>query len=96
MYLSVQRVASDGTVKTFSAFTDVPKATHVELMSETQNIRYTMDNTTAPASGGAGMLLRTIDPPKPFLIEDMKRLKFTQDAGGAGVLHAHFFGGRDV
>lgn len=96
MYLSAQRVASSAAVKTVSDLTVPGKATHAEIMADTQNIRYTMDNANDPVSGGLGMLFKTTDPPKPFLIEDVRRIRFTQDAGGAGGLCVHYFAGRDV
>lgn len=95
MYIGFQSVASDGTVKTASAFTVPAKATHVELQAATQPIAYTMDNATDPTAA-AGMQLLTTEGPKLFLVEDFNRIRFTQGAGGAGVLNAHFVSGRDV
>lgn len=90
-YLSYQRVASDGTAKGASQF-DVPAGcTHVELQADTQDIRYRMDGVGAPSST-QGMLFRTTDPPKSFTINDFNRISFTQGAGGAGGLNAHFIG----
>lgn len=95
MYIGFQSVATDGTVKTASSFTVPAKATHVELQAVTQAVSYTMDNATSPTAT-AGMQLLTTEAPKTFLIEDFNRIKFTQGAGGAGLLNAHWFAGRDV
>lgn len=95
MYLLFEREASDGTVKTVSSLSPPAKATHAELQADTQAIRYTMDNTTDPTSS-SGMLLLTTSEPKLFLIEDLKRIKFTQGSGGAGGLNVHYLGGRDI
>jgi hypothetical protein len=53
-----------------------------------------MDGTN-PASG-SGMLFLTTSDPKQFLIEDVKKLKFIQGAGGAGAVNIHYFAGRDI
>ena len=95
MYLSFQRVASSSSVKTASDLTVPAKATHADIQADTQAVRYTMDNTTNPASG-SGMLFLTTAEPKTFLIEDVKRIKFIQGAGGAGAINIHYFAGRDV
>lgn len=94
MYLSFQRVASGASAKTVADLTVPAKATHAELQADTQSIRYTMDGT-APASD-SGMSLLTTSDPKTFLIEDVKRIKFIQGAGGAGGLNIHYFAGRDI
>lgn len=95
MYLGFQSVASDGTVKTVSSFTVPAKATHAELQAVTQAISYTMDDSSNPTAT-AGMQLLTTEGPKTFLIEDFIRIRFTQGAGGAGLLNVHYFAGRDV
>ena len=95
MYLSFQRVASDATAKTQSAFTIPAKATAVELQADTQAIRYTMDNATDPTSS-SGMLFLTTEEPKFFLIDDFRRIRFTQGAGGAGGLNVHYLSARDI
>lgn len=95
MYIGFDSVASDGTVKTVSDITVPAKATHAEIQAVTQPISYTMDNATDPTAT-AGMQFRTTDEPKMFLIEDVNRIRFTQGAGGAGLLNLHFFAGRDI
>ena len=95
MYLSFEQVAVDGTVKTASALTIPANATGVEIQADTQAVRYTMDNASTPTSS-SGMQFLTTSEPRYFLIEDLKRIKFTQGAGGAGVLNLHYHAGRDV
>ena len=96
MYLSAfQRVASDGTVKTVSTLTVPAKATAVEIQADTQAVRYTMDDATDPTSS-AGMLFLTTEGPKFFLIEDLRRIRFTQGSGGAGGLNFHYLSARDI
>ena len=94
MYLSYQRVASGASAKTVSDLTVPAKATHAELQADTQNVRYTMDGTVPTST--SGMLFLTTEPPKTFLIEDVKRIKFIQVAVGAGALNIHYFAGRDI
>ena len=94
MYLSFQRVASSSSVKTVTDLTVPAKATHAEIQADTQAVRYTMDGTN-PASG-SGMLFLTTSDPKQFLIEDVRKLKFIQGAGGAGAVNIHYFAGRDI
>lgn len=95
MYLFCERIPVAGAVLTQAALAIPAKATGAELQADTASIRYTMDNSTVPAAGGPGMLLNTTDPPKTFLIEDLKRIKFTQGSGAAG-LNIHYFAGRDI
>lgn len=94
MYLSFQRVASSGSVKAVADLTVPAKATQAEIQADTQPIRYTMDGTD-PASG-SGMLFLTTADPKLFNIEDVKKIKFIQGAGGAGGLNVHYLAGRDI
>lgn len=93
MYLAFTQVASSGAVKTVADLGTIPgNATHAELQSDTQDIRYTMDGETDPTST-SGMLLVTTHEPKTFLIDDVRNIRFTQGAGGAGKLNIHYFGG---
>ena len=96
MYILCERIASTAAVQTAAALEMPPRATQAELVADTQNIRYTMDNQTAPAAGGPGMILKTTDEPKLFLIEDLRRIKFIADSGGAGGLNIHYLAGRDI
>lgn len=95
MYLLFEREASGAAVKTVSDLAPPGEATHAELQADTQAIRYTMDGVTDPTSS-SGMLLLTTSDPKLFLIEDLKRIRFIQGAGGAGGLNVHYLGGRDI
>ena len=88
-YTHFERVASSGSVKDVGDLNPPSTATHVELQADTQDIRYTMDGSTDPASG-SGMLLVASAQPKLFLIKDLKNIKFIQGAGGAGGLNAHY------
>lgn len=94
-YISYEQVEADASVKDATDLTIPNNATHAELQSDTEAVRYTMDDTTNP-SLGIGMLLNTADMPKPFLIEDIKRMKFTRGSGTAGNLNVHYFVGRNV
>lgn len=95
MYVGFSSVASSGAVKTIADITVPAKATHVEIQAVTQSVSYTMDNVTTPTTT-VGMQFLTTQEPKLFLVEDLNRIKFTQGAGGAGVLNFHFIAGRDV
>lgn len=96
MYLLYEQEATTNTAKTVSDLAPPAKATGVEIQADTQNCRYTMDNTTAPVTGSVGMIFRTTDPPKQFLIDDLRRIKFIRDAGSNGNLNFHYFAGRDI
>jgi len=89
MYVGFNSVASSGAVKTVADVTVPTGATHVEIQAVSQSVSYTMDGTTNPTTT-AGMQFLVTDPPKPFLIEDLAKIKFTQGSGGAGVLNFHF------
>ena len=94
MYIGYDSEASDGTVKLATTMTRPGNATLVEIQAETQNIRYRMDGGNPAAA--LGMLFIVGLPVKLFLIEDFDRIRFTQSAGGAGMLHCHFIAGRDI
>ncbi len=96
MYLSYQRIDATATVKTVSDLTIPVGATHAELMSDGAAVLYTMDNATDPSTAlPRGMILRTTDPPKTFVIDDIRRIRFVGTAGTSG-LNVHYFGGRDI
>lgn len=95
MYLFCERVTTAAFAKTVTALVIPAKATHAEIQADTQAVRYTMDNTTVPTST-LGMLLLTTEPPKLFLIEDVRRIQFIQGAGGAGAINIHYLAGRDI
>ncbi len=92
MYLSCQRIAATATVKTVSDLTVPAEATHAELQADGAAVNYTMDDTTEPSTTlPFGMILRTTDAPKLFLIEDIRRIKFVGTAGTSG-LNVHYVG----
>ena len=96
MYIGCQRVAATSSVKTVSDLTVPAKATAVEIQSDTQDVRYTMDNSTAPVTGGPGMVFKAAMEPKLFSIGDLARIKFIRDAGSDGALNFHYIAGRDI
>jgi hypothetical protein len=96
-YLQYRQVNADATVRTAA---HVPSgfpsnATHVELQADGQNIRYTMDDKTDP-NQTRGMLLLTTEPPKMFLIQDFRNIRFVRGAASNGRLNMHFYAGRDT
>ena len=95
MFLGYERVIATGAVKTENDLAIVSNATWVELQADTQNIRYTMDNTTDPAQAH-GMILLVTAEPKQFPIEDLKRIQFVRGAGTNGFLNVHYAAGRDI
>ncbi len=94
-YVGFERVASDGTVKDVSDLTIPAGATWAEIQADTQHVSYTMDGATDPAAG-SGMLLLTTEPPKLFLIEDVRNIRFIQGSGGAGAINVHYGAGRNI
>lgn len=95
-YLDVEQVVATSSVKDVDDLTVPNNATWAELQADTANIRYTMDAATNPTST-SGMLLLTTEDPSFFLIEDVKRIRFTRDAGGVdGNLNLSYGAGRDV
>lgn len=95
MYLSHEEIVADGSVKDVDSLTVPSKATHAELQADSSDIRYTMDNANDPAQS-AGMILYQTGEPKLFLIEDIKRIRFTRGSGSNGNLNVHYIAGRDV
>lgn len=96
MYLGYEKVIVEAAVQTADDL-DIPgDATHAELQSETEHVRYTMDNETNP-NQTTGMLLLTTEHPKQFVIDDIKRIRFCRNADGTNaILHIHYFGGRVI
>ena len=92
MFIGFEVVTADSTVKDATAFTIPAEATRVVLQCESFDVRYTMDNATNPTST-SGMILRQKEP-QEFLIEDLKRIKFTVDGGGLNTapINVHYVG----
>lgn len=99
MYLFFERIVASSGVKdiddTTVSATNLGKSTMVELQADTANVRYTMDNVTAP-SVTSGMRLLTTSEPKTFLIEDFRKIKFIREGGSDGGLNIHYFAGRNI
>ena len=92
-YIAYEQVAISNVVKTVAELSPPANATHCEVQAETDAIRYTMDGSVPTAS--SGMLLLIVHPPKSFLIEDLKLIKFIKETNDAS-LNIHYFGGRDI
>ena len=95
MYLGFEQEAATAVVKTVADLTVPANATGVEIQADTQDVRYTMDDTTNPTQT-LGMIFLVTDGPKPFLIDDLLRIRFIRGAGADGNLNFHHFAGRDV
>ena len=95
MILSNQQVAATSSVKDVTDLTVPAKATSALLQADTNHVRYTMDDSTDPTST-SGMLLLTTEDFTEFLIEDIKRIRFTRDASTDSNLNIHYVAGRDV
>jgi len=95
MFLSYERVRAIATVRTAAHLTIPANATFVELQATEQNVRYTMDNTTNP-SQVVGMVLLTTEPPRRFVISDLKRIRFIRGAAADARLNLHYGSMRDV
>lgn len=93
MFLSYQRIATSATVKGLADLIIPPKATFAELQADTGSIRYRLDG--GEPSSANGMLLLVTEPPRLFLIEDLRKISFCQGSG-AGNLNIHYGAGRDV
>ena len=91
-FLSHQQIATTAAVKTVSDLTVPAEASHAQLQSGTQDMRYTMDGSSAPAQA-VGMVLKVGLAPETFLIEDIRNIKFVRGAGSNGVVDIHYFGG---
>jgi len=95
MFLLFESVAATLDPKTILDLSPPAKATGVVLQADVGDIRYTMDNSTAPTFE-SGMILRTTDAPQSFLIEDLKRIKFCRGTTPGALLNVHYFAGRDI
>ncbi len=92
-YLSHERIIATGAVKNDTAFNIPDIATHVELQALVQPVNYTMDGSSNPNATTDGMSLLITEPPKLFLIQDLKNIRFTRGAGSDGNLNLHYIGG---
>lgn len=89
-----QAAVTTAGVQTSASLNLPGKATGAELQAEGGDIRYTMDDATQPTTT-VGMLLLAGEAPVHFLIEDVKRMRFTA-VGPAATLHVHYYAGRDI
>lgn len=89
-YLSYLQITVSSSVLLGNDQTIPAQATFVELQAETQPVRYTMDNATAP-SASSGAVLRASGKPKLFSVEDFRRLKMIRGAGSDAKLNVHFY-----
>lgn len=98
MYKSYQQVTVSTTELDVDDLTVPANATGVELQASEQHVNYTMDGSTSPTAGatGVGMRLLTTDPPKSFLIEDLRSIKFIRGAASDAKLNVHYVTGRDI
>lgn len=94
-FVSYQQVTVSTAVLTVSDLTVPAAAYGASLQADTQDIRYTMDGTTAPTAGatGVGMVLLTTSDPQYFRIEDILNIKFIRGAGSDAKLNVHWVGG---
>lgn len=91
MYLSYQKVTADSSVKDVDDLTIPDGCVGAEVMAADNDVRFTMDNTTTPSTSD-GMILLKGDSPKDFLIEDLRRIKFTRGVAADAYLLLHYFG----
>jgi len=96
MFLHFQQVAATNVAKTAADFTVPDNATGVVLQSDTQDVRYTMDNVAVPTQAIGMIFVSDSYAPEEFLIEDFLRIQFISGAGTDGNLNAHFFAGRNI
>ena len=92
-YVGYEQIAVSDTVLDRSHLTIPSGATHAEIQADTQNVRYTMDNKVTPTQT-IGMIFLVTEPPKSFVIDDVRHMHFVRGAGSDGVLNIHYFGGR--
>lgn len=91
-YLSYERVAATDDVKDADDLTIPNTATHAELQADTQDVRYTMDDSSDPDQS-SGMILIVGLEAKAFLIDDVRNIRFHRGAGSNGNLNLHYFTG---
>ena len=95
MYLRCEREAAIVQMKSVLALNPPDNATHVEIQADTQNVRYTMDGSSQPTLTHGMIFVANADP-KLFLIEDLRRIRFTRAGGADGALNFHYLAGRDI
>ncbi len=95
MYLGFERIEAAGVVLTTAALTVPGGATGAEIVTDTQDVRYTMDDVTDPAQA-SGMIFKVADEPKQFGIDDINRIRFMRGNANSGFLNIHYFGGRAI
>ena len=95
MHLGFERVLVRNVALTAAAFTIPGNATHVELQADASSIRYTIDDVAIPTATN-GMLLLVSEPPRLFLIEDLRRIRVIRSGANDVFLNVQYVAGRDV
>lgn len=95
VYIKHERITATSSVKGADTL-DIPaEATHAELQADSSDIRYSMDGANDPTQS-AGMILFNSGEERLFLIEDIKRIRFTRGTIYDGGLNVHYIAGRNV
>ena len=91
MFIGFEQIAVSTSVLKFSDLVNAVKsqATYVELQADTHHVRFTMDGATDPTTS-AGMLLLITEPPRQFLGEDLKNIRFIRDGAADCKLNIHY------
>ena len=94
MFLSYEQVDVDKHVKGAGDLTIPANATKVCLQAGSGSVRYTMD--LSKPSHSVGMVLHAGLAPEEFLLEDLRRIRFTKGSAENTTLGVHYSAGRDI
>lgn len=94
MFVGYEQVVVDNHEKTQADLTIPANTTKVMLQAGSGEVRYTMDLSKPTQT--IGMVLHPSLAPEEFLIEDLKRIRFTKGSAANTVLNIHYWTGRDV
>ena len=91
VYLGYEQITVSNSVLDVDDLTIPDGTVAAELQAETQDVRYTMDDSTDPAQG-SGMILIAGGEIKEFLRENLNRIRMIRGAGSNAKLNIHYSG----
>jgi len=94
-FLLSEQIVATAVVKTVTSLTVPAEATGAQLQSDTNDVRYTMDDATDPTQTEGMILVNGLDP-EEFLIGDVRKIRFIRGAASDGNLNIHYYTGRIV
>lgn len=94
MFLLYGNDEATAGVSTVSSFTVPVDTAFVAIQASGAEIRFTCDGSLPTTTNGIRLIVGK--KPRILLGTDFQNIRYTRGSGTDGVLHAHFYGGREV